>query len=236
MPLLLVPPTINKFYILDLAPGRSMVEYLVGVRPAGRSSSRGATPTRRRATSTSTPTPTPSSRRARRSPRSPARRAVHSTRRARAGSSAPGRSGTSPHKGTLGDVASLTLFVCALDNERAGTAGALASREMAAAAVAESARRGYLDGQALAGVFAWLRPNDLVWNYVVNNYLLGQEAAGLRHPVLEPGRRAPRGRPASRLRAAGARQLADARRRPGGARVAGRPRGGSTSTATSSPA
>jgi poly(3-hydroxyalkanoate) synthetase len=74
----------------------------------------------------------------------------------------------------LGDVASLTLLVCALDNERAGTVGALTSRETAAAAVAESARRGYLDGQALAGVFAWLRPNDLVWNYVVNNYLLGR--------------------------------------------------------------
>jgi polyhydroxyalkanoate synthase len=52
---------------------------------------------------------------------------------------------------------------------------ALASRDVAAAAVAESARRGYLDGQALQGVFTWLRPNDLVWNYVVNNYLLGKE-------------------------------------------------------------
>jgi hypothetical protein len=42
------------------------------------------------------------------------------------------------------------------------TQSAFTSRETAAAAVAESARRGYLDGQALAGVFAWLRPNDMV--------------------------------------------------------------------------
>jgi polyhydroxyalkanoate synthase len=75
----------------------------------------------------------------------------------------------------LSDVASLTLMVCALDNARAGTQAAFVNREVAAAAVAESARKGYLDGQALAGVFAWLRPNDLIWSYVVNNYLLGKK-------------------------------------------------------------
>ena len=37
------------------------------------------------------------------------------------------------------------------------------------------ARKGYLDGRALAEVFAWLRPNDLIWNYWVNNYLLGKQ-------------------------------------------------------------
>ena len=56
-----------------------------------------------------------------------------------------------------------------------GHRAAFTNREIAAAAVAESAPQGYLDGQALAGVFAWLRPNDLVWNYVVNNYLMGKE-------------------------------------------------------------
>ena len=48
-------------------------------------------------------------------------------------------------------------------------------RNVARLAVAESARRGYLDGRSLAGVFAWLRPNDLIWNYWVSNYLLGRQ-------------------------------------------------------------
>src|SRR5215207_3460081 len=72
-------------------------------------------------------------------------------------------------------LAGLTLGVCVLDNARAGTTGALTDPAVAAAAVADSARRGYLDGRALAGVFAWLRPNDLIWNYWINNYLLGKD-------------------------------------------------------------
>jgi len=72
-------------------------------------------------------------------------------------------------------VAGLTLGVCVLDNERAGTVSSFADRRAAALAVAESARKGYLSGRALAGVFAWLRPTDLVWNYWVNNYLLGKD-------------------------------------------------------------
>ena len=102
-------------------------------------------------------------------------------------------------EGRLGDVASLTLLVAALDNERAGTAAALAGREAAAAAVAESARRGYLDGQALAGVFTWLRPNDLVWNYVVNNYLLGKQPPAFDVLYWNQDTRPARRRPAPRL-------------------------------------
>jgi polyhydroxyalkanoate synthase len=77
--------------------------------------------------------------------------------------------------GELDRIAGLTLGVTVLDNERSGMTGAFVDPATARMAVAESARRGYLDGRALAGVFAWLRPNDLVWNYWVNNYLLGKD-------------------------------------------------------------
>jgi len=62
-----------------------------------------------------------------------------------------------------------------IDNAQAGTAAALVDRNLAAMALADSYRRGYLDGRSLAGVFAWLRPNDLIWNYWVSNYLLGHD-------------------------------------------------------------
>ncbi len=72
-------------------------------------------------------------------------------------------------------LACLALLVTVLDTANAGTAAALADQPLAAAAKAMSARRGYLDGRALAEAFAWLRPGDLVWNYWVNNYLLGNK-------------------------------------------------------------
>jgi polyhydroxyalkanoate synthase len=72
-------------------------------------------------------------------------------------------------------LAAFGLLVTVLDNARAGTATALVDEPLAAAAVAASRRRGYLDGRTLAEVFAWLRPGDLIWNYWVNNYLLGKK-------------------------------------------------------------
>jgi polyhydroxyalkanoate synthase len=174
VPLLLIPPTINKYYVLDLAPGRSIVEYLVAsgqqvfvMSWRNPDEHQGhfdldtyadAVLEARDTVADITDQP-----------------AVNLNAACSGGIITAGALGHLAAEGTLGDVASLTLLVCALDNHRAGTVGALTSREAAAAAVAESARSGYLDGQALAGVFAWLRPNDLVWNYVVNNYLLGKK-------------------------------------------------------------
>lgn len=55
----------------------------------------------------------------------------------------------------------------------------LAERETMLAAAAWSAQRGTMDGAALARIFAWLRPDELVWNYWVNNYLMGRQPPAL---------------------------------------------------------
>jgi polyhydroxyalkanoate synthase len=72
-------------------------------------------------------------------------------------------------------VKNLVLAVCALDPSTVAdsTLGTLISPETVEVARKASKSRGVLDGQELAKVFAWMRPNDLIWNYWVNNYLLG---------------------------------------------------------------
>src|SRR5208282_6583198 len=72
-------------------------------------------------------------------------------------------------------LAALTLLVTVLDEARAGLASAVIDERTARLAAASSKARGYLDGRSLAEVFAWLRPNDLIWNYWVNDYLLGRK-------------------------------------------------------------
>src|SRR4029077_15527199 len=71
-------------------------------------------------------------------------------------------------------VHSATFMVAGLDTAAESLGGLLASNATIKAARTRSQKAGVLDGRDLAKVFAWLRPNDLVWNYWVNNYLLGQ--------------------------------------------------------------
>jgi hypothetical protein len=53
------------------------------------------------------------------------------------------------------------------------TAGIFVTPESIIAAKAASQAMDVLQGRELARMFAWMRPNDLIWNYWVNNYLLG---------------------------------------------------------------
>jgi polyhydroxyalkanoate synthase subunit PhaC len=173
-PIVIVPPTINKYYVLDLAPGRSVVEYLlqqghqvfmVSWRNPDREQGHFDFDTYAEATIEAG--------------RAASEIAGHDSVNVMAACSggiiSAGAMAHLAAEDRLGPVSSLTLLVCAIDNTRAGTTAALATKEIAATAVAESARKGYLEGEALASVFAWLRPNDLIWNYVINNYWLGKE-------------------------------------------------------------
>ena len=54
-------------------------------------------------------------------------------------------------------------------------AGSLISENGLALAKRRAAKAGVIEGHSLARGFAWLRPNDLIWNYVINNYLMGDD-------------------------------------------------------------
>lgn len=172
-PVLIVPPTINKYYVLDLAPDRSFAAHLV---EAGFSvfmvswrnpdaSCAGfdldtyaqAVLDARRATAEIADSDD-----------------VHVVAACSGGIVSSAALGALAARDELDGARSLTLLVCALDSSEAGTTSALVGHENAAAAVALSAKDGYLDGKALTQVFAWLRPNDLIWRYVVDNYLLNK--------------------------------------------------------------
>jgi polyhydroxyalkanoate synthase len=69
----------------------------------------------------------------------------------------------------------VSTLVTLLDTESDAQILMFATPNMIAQAKRASAKTGVLKGQQMGRVFAWLRPNDLVWNYWVNNYLLGKD-------------------------------------------------------------
>lgn len=77
--------------------------------------------------------------------------------------------------GRADKVASLTLMVNVLDMRTSDSVtGLFMTDDAIETARKKSARDGVLDGQDTARIFNWMRPNDLIWNYVVSNYLLGE--------------------------------------------------------------
>ncbi|MGW5238118.1 PHA/PHB synthase family protein [Monashia sp. NPDC004114] len=175
-PLLLVPPVINKFYVTDIAPGRSMIEYFVasGIQVFAISWRNPDATARSWGTDTygrSILGALDVTRRITRSAK------AHVFAICSGGLLTAMTLGHLADIGRLDHVASLGLAVAVIDNREAGQVVALADEQTARAAVVRSRLKGYLDGRALAEVFAWLRPNDLIWSYWVNNYLQGRKPA-----------------------------------------------------------
>jgi polyhydroxyalkanoate synthase len=173
VPLIMVPPTINKFYITDLAPNRSIVEHYVNSgqqvfmiswrNPDERHAEWGLDTYGQAALD-----------------------AMDAVQRATGSAQVSFQAFCSggiitamllAHLAGIGQqdrVAAASYAVTVLDWSRAGTVSALMDEAAVKAATEKSRKKGYLDGAQLAEVFAWLRPNDLVWNYWVNNYLQGK--------------------------------------------------------------
>lgn len=74
-------------------------------------------------------------------------------------------------------VVNIVSPVCVLDPAAAmdSTMGLFCTPDSLKAIKATIKRKGVVDGAEMARVFAWLRPNDLIWNYWVNNYLHGKK-------------------------------------------------------------
>jgi polyhydroxyalkanoate synthase len=172
-PLLIVPPQINKYYILDLAPGRSLIEHAVAQgNQVFTISWRNPTP-REKGWDLATYILA-------------IKQAIDAAREI-TGSADVNLLGVCAggittaillgHLAALGDsrVYSATFLVTVLDTEVPSIMGMFASERAIAAARRNSELRGILAGDELARIFAWLRPNDLVWNYWVNNYLMWNE-------------------------------------------------------------
>jgi polyhydroxyalkanoate synthase len=74
-------------------------------------------------------------------------------------------------------IHAVPFLVTVLESSVETTLGLFATKETIAAAKQLSRLRGVVEGQEMARTFAWLRPNDLIWNYWVNNYLIGNDPA-----------------------------------------------------------
>jgi polyhydroxyalkanoate synthase len=173
-PILMVPPQVNKYYALDLSPGRSLYEYLLqrGIQVFGISWSN---PTREQrdwdfdtyvqATIDAIDV---------------VRQVTGSPDVNIMGGCLGGMTAalTQAHLAALGQedlIHSSTMFVTLLDTQSKGRMFLFATPQILALAKQVSRPTGLIDGWQLGSTFAWLRPNDLVWNYWVNNYLLGQD-------------------------------------------------------------
>ena len=73
-------------------------------------------------------------------------------------------------------VGAATFFASQVDFEKAGDLKVYVDDEQVKWIESRMAEKGYLSGRRMADAFNLLRSNDLIWSYVVNNYMLGKDA------------------------------------------------------------
>ena len=172
-PMLIVPPQINKYYIFDLSPGNSFVQYAlknglqtfviswrnpdVRHREWGLSSYVEATEEAMNVCRAIT-----------------GAREVNMIGACAGGLTIAALQGHLQAKRQIRRVASATYMVSLLDSQIESPATLFIDEEALEAAKRRSYQRGVLEGSDMSRVFAWMRPNDLIWSYWVNNYLLGK--------------------------------------------------------------
>ena len=172
IPLLILPPQINKFYASDLTPDKSMFRFAlsqglqlfaISWRNPGREQAGWNLETYINAAIEATD----------------AVMKVTGSKKINVSGACSGGITVATllsHLAALGDerINTSTFQVCVLDpRQEDSEVGALVSQDTLELARKRSRAKGILSGDDLARTFAWMRPNDLIWNYVVNNYLMG---------------------------------------------------------------
>ena len=72
-------------------------------------------------------------------------------------------------------IAACTFFTAQVDFTEPGELGVFIDEEQLAGVEQVMSKKGYLDGTEMATTFNMLRANDLIWSFVVNNYLMGKD-------------------------------------------------------------
>ncbi len=173
-PLIIVPPWINKFYILDLNPEKSLIRWAVAqgltvfviswVNPDERHAEKDFDSYMREGVLAAIEA---------------VEEATGERELAAIGYCVGGTlvAATCGYLAAGGDrrIASATLFATQIDFADPGELKVFVDAEQLKAVEERMAERGYLEGSAMASAFNMLRPNDLIWSYYVNNYLKGKE-------------------------------------------------------------
>ncbi|MGU3359390.1 class I poly(R)-hydroxyalkanoic acid synthase [Methylobacterium sp. M6A4_1b] len=172
-PFLIVPPWINKFYILDLNPSKSLIAWMVSqgltvfciswVNPDARHADKDFESYMREGIETAIDA---------------IGVATGESEVSAAGYCVGGTllAVTLAMQAATGNkrIKSATFLTTQVDFTHAGDLKVFADEDQIRLIETRMQKRGYLEGTGMATAFNMLRPNDLIWSYVVNNYVKGQ--------------------------------------------------------------